>query len=187
MTSTPSGNLPAAATWGLLAAWAIHDAEEFATMGDWMKRARPGLRKRFPRVPERVWDRLDVHPAQARVAIGAMGIVVAAAAARGARTGGHSRFYQAALVGFGLHAATHVAQSVAVRGYTPGVVTAPIVVAPFSLWAWRRLGRADVPRNGRTALTGAALLLPAALVGCHTLARRLVPTVAGKRNVPCWR
>jgi hypothetical protein len=62
-----------------------------------------------------------------------MGTVVATAAAHGAHTGGRSRLYQAALAGFGLHATTHIGRSVALRRYTPGMVTAPLVVAPFSL------------------------------------------------------
>ncbi|MER5332382.1 HXXEE domain-containing protein [Micromonospora sp. NPDC002717] len=175
MTSRKDGALPAAATWGLLAAWAIHDAEELATMGGWLDRARPRLRARFPQVPERVWDQLRVSPAQARIAIGAMGVVMAAAAARGARTGGRSGFYQSALVGFGLHAGGHVAQAVVTRGYTPGVVTAPLVVAPFSLWAWRRLRAAGVPQAGGGAAASAALLLPLVAGACHAVARILAP------------
>ncbi len=68
-----------------------------------------------------------------------MGTVMAAAAAAGARSGGRSGFYQAVLAGFGWHAVGHLAQAAAVGGYAPGVVTAPVIVAPFSVWAWRRL------------------------------------------------
>jgi hypothetical protein len=85
------GRVPAEATWGLLLAWAVHDAEELFTMGGWIDRARPRLRARFPRVPEAVWDRLALTPAQARIAIGTVGVVMAAAAADGARTGGRGR------------------------------------------------------------------------------------------------
>ncbi|MFI7609364.1 HXXEE domain-containing protein [Micromonospora sp. NPDC049366] len=184
MTSERGGDLTAAATWGLLVAWAVHDSEELVTMGGWLDRARPRLRARFPRVPERVWDGLRVSRTQARVAIGVMGAVVAAAAARGARTGGRSRFYQATLVGFGVHAGGHVAQSVVVRGYTPGVVTAPLVAAPFSLWAWRQLGAAGVPRNARAATAGAALLLPVSVLASHAVARLLTPHPTTPRTRP---
>lgn len=169
-------DVPASVTWGLLAAWAIHDAEEMATMGGWLDRARPRLRERFPRVPKPVWDRLRVSPAQARVAIGAMGVVIAAASASGARTGGRSPFYQATLLGFGLHAGGHLAQSALTRGYTPGVVTAPIVVAPFSVWAWRRLRAAGVPTDMRGSVAPALLALPLTIGACQALARLLAPT-----------
>ncbi|NUO98781.1 MAG: HXXEE domain-containing protein, partial [Nonomuraea sp.] len=109
-------------TWGLLAAWAVHDAEELATMAGWTRRARPELERRFPGVP---WERLEASQAQVNVAIGLMGGVIAGASALGARTGGRSPAFQAVLAGFGLHGVVHLAQAAAVRGYTPGAVTAP--------------------------------------------------------------
>ncbi len=166
--------MPAAVTWGLLAAWAIHDTEELITMGGWVDRARPRLRRRFPRVPDRVWDLMRVTPAQAAIAIGAVGVVVAAAAADGARTGGRSRFYQAALLGFGLHTGSHVAQSAITGGYTPGVVTAPIVAAPFSIWAVRRLRRAGVPIDPGGSPASALLFAGGTILAAQGLARLLV-------------
>ena len=108
-----------------------------------------------------------------------MGILVAAAAADGARTGGRSVFYQAVLAGFGIHSVFHVGQTVLARGYTPGLVTAPLVVAPFSLWAWQQLDRAGVVTQdaGPTVLV-VLVLLPAALVGIHALAGLI--TTAGR-------
>ncbi|GAA3384782.1 HXXEE domain-containing protein [Cryptosporangium minutisporangium] len=159
------------ATWGLFAAWLVHDVEEAATMSRWAQRARPELAARFPAVPERAWRVLDVTPAQAGIAIGSVGVVMAAAAADGARTGGRSGFYQAALVGFGLHALSHLGASAAARGYTPGVVTTPLVVAPFSIWAWRKLGAAGVPRKGGPSTWWAVAALPLTVGGGHALAR----------------
>lgn len=121
---------------GLLAAWAVHDLEELATMPSWARGHVPGLRQRYPRVPEQVWRRLEsVDGREFATAVAVMGGVVAIAAADGHRTGGRSGFYQAALNGFGLHALVHLGQAAAVRGYTPGVVTSPLVVVPFTLWA----------------------------------------------------
>ncbi|MGW0803154.1 HXXEE domain-containing protein [Nonomuraea sp. NPDC002799] len=165
--------IPATVTWGLLAAWAVHDAEELATMARWTRAARPALEERYPRVP---WDRLEVTQRHANVAIGLMGGVIAGAAAHGARTGGRSPVFQAVLAGFGLHGVTHLAQTAVLGRYTPGVVTAPVVVIPFSVWAWRRLRAAGVPapagRAGLAAL-GALGALPLALAGVHALAHTL--------------
>jgi len=174
--------VPAAATWGLAAAFAVHDLEELLTMPGWAARRVPALRRRWPGVPARVWSAAaEVTPAHAALSIGLVGLVVGAAAAHGARTGGRSAFNQTVLAGFGLHAVTHVAQSVAVRGYTPGVLTAPVVVAPYSLWAWRRLGRAGVRREvGAGAAVAGAALAPVAILGAHALAyglRRLARRV----------
>jgi Protein of unknown function with HXXEE motif len=75
----------------------------------------------------------------------------------------------AALRGFGLHAGTHIAQSVALRRYTPGLVTTPLVVVPFSLWAWRRLKQNDVPiAQGDARLN---LALAAVVPLSHAIAR----------------
>ncbi|MEV6504171.1 HXXEE domain-containing protein [Streptomyces prunicolor] len=163
-------------TFGLLAAWAVHDLEEVAAMPSWARGHVPGLRQRYPRVPERVWRRLEsIDGREFAAAVAVMGGVVAIAAADGHRTGGRSGFYQAALNGFGLHALTHMAQAVAVRGYTPGVVTSPLVVVPFTLWARGRLRRAGVlrPARPRDVATGLALAA-AATVGTHGVARQLV-------------
>lgn len=84
-----------------------------------------------------------------------MGLIVLAASARGAQTGGRSPFFQSALFGFGAHGFGHLALTALHRGYTPGVATAPTVVIPYSLWAWRELGRAGVRRDGSRACGGA--------------------------------
>ncbi|MFC5826599.1 HXXEE domain-containing protein [Nonomuraea insulae] len=163
-----TGRVPAGVAWGLLAAWAVHDAEELATMARWVRAARPRLEERFPGVP---WERLEVSQAHVNVAIGLMGGVMAGAAVAGARTGGRSAVFQAALAGFGAHGVVHLAQAALARGYTPGVVTAPVVVIPYSVWAWRRLRKAGVPaRSGQAHLVA----LPLVLAGVHALAHAIV-------------
>ncbi|MFI6497082.1 HXXEE domain-containing protein [Nonomuraea typhae] len=159
------GEVPATVTWGLLAAWAVHDAEELATMAAWMRENREQLEERFPLVP---WGRFELSQKQVNVAIGLMAGVIAGAAADGARTGGRSPVFQSVLAGFGLHGLVHLAQAAIVRGYTPGVVTAPLVVLPFSVWAWRRLKAAGVPVRGSAAGLAA---FPAVAGGVHALAR----------------
>ena len=122
--------------WGLLAAWMIHDLEELATMPSFSQS------EDLPRPLAKV---LPMSRTEAATAIGITGVAIAAASAAGAATGGRSRFFQATLFGFGLHAGTHIAQSLALRRYTPGLVTTPLVVIPFSVWAWRRLRAEGIP------------------------------------------
>ncbi|MBB5779496.1 HXXEE domain-containing protein [Nonomuraea jabiensis] len=162
--------VPSAVTWGLLAAWAVHDVEELATMARWTRSARPQLEERLPWVP---WERLEVSQRHVNVAVGLMGGVMAGASALGARTGGRSPVFQAALLGFGAHGVMHLAQAAVTRGYTPGAVTAPVVVIPFSVWAWRRLRAEGVPvRTGAAAWAGLAAL-PILLAGIHAAAHTL--------------
>ena len=106
-----------------------------------------------------------------------MGSFVGVAAARGARTDGASPLFQATLAGFGVHAVPHVASAVVTRGYTPGVLTAPTVVAPFAVWARSQLGQAEVPVA--PVPPAAALLGPAAIAAAHT---RSTGSLAG----PAW-
>ncbi|WP_329026083.1 HXXEE domain-containing protein [Streptomyces sp. NBC_00690] len=165
-----------AATWGLFAAWTLHEAEEAAVMARWLRQNLPRLQERFPRVRQETWDRLrdDMTPGRVRTAIGLMGLVMAAAAADGHRTGGRSRLYQAALAGYGWHGLIHLGQSLALRGYTPGVATAPVVVLPFSLWAWRELLRSDVPHDLGRASAAAAVLFPVGLATAHVVAKAVL-------------
>ncbi|WP_223167318.1 HXXEE domain-containing protein [Nonomuraea sp. SYSU D8015] len=162
--------VPWTVTWGLLAAWALHDAEELATMARWTRTARPRLEERLPWVP---WERLEVSQRHVNVAIGLMGGVMAGAAALGARTGGRSAAFQAALAGFGAHGVVHLAQAAVTRGYTPGAATAPVVVIPFSVWAWRRLRSAGVPVRSGPAAQAALVAFPLLLGGVHALAHAL--------------
>jgi len=122
--------------WGLLAAWIVHDLEELATMPSFSRQAD---------LPAPLTKVLPMSRTEAASAIGLTGVAMAAASAAGAATGGRSKFFQASLMGFGLHGGTHIAQSVVLRRYTPGLVTTPLVVIPFSVWAWRRLRADGVP------------------------------------------
>ncbi|MYR46888.1 HXXEE domain-containing protein, partial [Streptomyces sp. SID5910] len=127
-----------AVTLGLLAAWALHDAEELVAMPGWWRRNLPALRERYPAVPEAVWRRAgSAEPREFAVAVGAMAVIVTAASTAGHLTGGRSAVYQTALNAFGLHGLVHLAQAGLVRGYTPGSATSPLLVVPFTLWARR--------------------------------------------------
>jgi hypothetical protein len=152
------------ATWGLFVAWAVHDAEEWFTMPGWGGRNADRLRRMYPRIPARLLRLLDFPAPQVRLAITLMAVVVALAAADGARTGGRSLFFQVALIGFGVHAVFHVGQSALARGYTPGVVTAVLVVAPFSLWAWYDVDAAGAVGDDVTGVALVGILLVAPLV-----------------------
>ncbi|MFD5750597.1 HXXEE domain-containing protein [Streptomyces sp. NPDC127033] len=177
-------DVSAAVTLGLLAAWMVHDAEELATGPGWIRANLPALRERFPAAPERLWHALgSVDEHEFAVAVGVMGTIATAAAVTGRRTGGRSGFHRGALDGFGLHGLVHIAQAVAVRGYTPGSVTSPLLVVPFTLWARGRLRRAGILRPTRARDVAAGLVLAAgATVFSHSVARRVV---GGRRRPPC--
>lgn len=164
----------AVVTWGVLAAWCVHDTEELLTMAPWSARRLPVLRERMPRVPERFWRAVGVSStAEAAVAVGAVGLVVVAAAAAGAATGGRSVFFQAVLAGFGLHTIFHAATAVITRGYTPGVVTAVVVAAPFSAWAWSRLAAEGLTGSFSASDAAVAVALAVAVISAARAAGRV--------------
>ena len=172
-----------AVTYGLFAAWLLHDAEELATGPRWIRENVPVLRKRFPGVPERLWRSMEsVDEREFAVAVGVMGAIVASAAVAGRHSGGRSGFYQAVLNGFGLHGLVHLAQAAAVRGYTPGSATSPLIVVPFTLWARGRLRRGGAlrPARARDAATGLVLAAGATVVS-HAIARRITGTPVFER------
>ncbi|MGC9478392.1 HXXEE domain-containing protein [Streptomyces sp. WG4] len=182
MNSPGDEKVGAAVTLWLPAAWALHDAEELATVPGWWRREMPALRERFPTVPEAVWRRAgSVDGREFAVAVGAMAAVVAAASAAGRLTGGRSATYQAALNAFGLHGLVHLAQAALVRGCTPGSATSPLVVVPFTLWARHRLRRAGVLRATRPRDLAVGLgFAGAATAGAHAVARRLTGATSAR-------
>ncbi|MFB7169176.1 HXXEE domain-containing protein [Streptomyces sp. NPDC056242] len=84
----------ASVTLGLLAAWAVHDAEEVVMVPRWARDRVPELRGRFPRVPDQIGRQLEsIDEREFASAVAGMPVVVAAAAVDGYRTGGRSAFY----------------------------------------------------------------------------------------------
>lgn len=101
-TGDGGGTVGADGTFGLLAVWAVHDLEEIATVPGWARRRTPELRERFPRVPERLWERLEsIDGREFATAVAGMAVVVATAAADGHRTGGRSGLYHLPVVRLG--------------------------------------------------------------------------------------
>ena len=141
---------------GLFAAWALHDAEEYLTMAPTSREVFSGLPEQLP-IPEE----------------SAMGAVVAASAASGVRSGGRSTLFRGGLLAFGLHGFTHIASCLVAGRYTTGVVTSPLVVIPYWLWARRVLKRHGIRPEDPKAVVTALAVFPA-LAGIHALVRKIL-------------
>ncbi|WP_336631161.1 MULTISPECIES: HXXEE domain-containing protein [unclassified Microbacterium] len=161
---------------GLFVAWAVHDAEELVTMSHTSRAVLSRLPRRVP-VPADL-RASGVSQTHVNLAIAIMGAIMAAVAAAGAATGGRSPWFRGALWAFGAHGFTHLAASVVRCAYTPGVVTAPVVVIPFWLWARRVLrdhGRLEQDAGSIVVAISAA----PAMFAVHALTR----AVLGSRSV----
>jgi hypothetical protein len=85
------------------------------------------------------------------------------------------QIYTTILGGYFLHAFVHVGQSVVCRGYTPGLVTAVLVVIPVSAGLYWRLLSAQLVDIGivtTTGLLGLVVFVPT-VVGAARLSGRI--------------
>ena len=74
---------------------------------------------------------------------------------------------------FGLHGFTHLASCLAAKRYTTGVVTSPLVVIPYWLWARRVLKRHGIRPEDPKAVATALAVFPA-LAGVHAAVRKIL-------------
>ena len=119
-------------------AFVLHDAEEIAVQGRWIRTHGAELSRRFPKF----------EPMIARLgALGTRGFAIAAAeelAVLLAVTAyvlvggtGAAEVWGALFLAFSLHLIVHVVQAAMVRGYVPGLVTSLLLLpyAAFGVWS----------------------------------------------------
>jgi hypothetical protein len=137
-----------------------HDLEELITMPAWIARHWEGLQSLG------VSKFLPDSMPQLASAIGILLLVfciVTFGAVRSRMQGFWSIAYQILLGAFFLHAFTHIAQALYFSGYTPGVVTAVVLVIPMCLYLYGKLlngGLVTMKSAILTAVVGIVALLP---------------------------
>jgi hypothetical protein len=121
--------------WAAPLVFLVHDGEELLTIVPWLRAHRAVL-------PATVQPLADITTSQLALAMFVLfaGLLFAAIhGVHGARQGTRSvpfLLLAGALVGNGL---THLGQALLFRGYTPGLVTALLVVLPYGYGLGRRL------------------------------------------------
>lgn len=91
---------------------------------------------------------------------------------------GEVRLLQAALAAYTAHGLSHLGAAAVVRGYVPGVVTTPLVILPYSVWAWKTLRATGLPRDLPTLVRHAGIgtvLTFALIMSGHLVGRALRP------------
>lgn len=172
-------SLPAV-IWLLPVVFLIHDLEEIALVERWMAHHREEILQRYGHLrPVRIMLNLtNVTTRQFTIAVATILAIMVWAAWVGARDlspGFGQDFYATAVAGLLLNVVTHVVQSLLLGRYTPGVVTALLVVLPYSLYAFYRLDTAGLLTAEVTSWSAvvAALMLPILVPGVLWLARQL--------------
>lgn len=135
--------------------WIVHDFEGILMRDRWKRKKEVELDEgaNQSRLVGRV---MKIHSTPARefgIAVLVVGILLFAVIAVATQNpDGNWAFLYAGFLGcYFLHAFLHVGQSVILRGYTPGVVTAICVVVPMSAFLYSVLFQADI-LNSRLAL-----------------------------------
>ena len=165
------------AVWLLPLVFVIHDGEEILTMPRWIAGHRPLLQHiaRMSPAAREVVANLPTTTAQVAIAVAvelAVFLLATALVARDPRRGFPLYFYAAVLGVYTAHSLTHLGQTVLLRDYTPGVVTAVLVVPAAGAYLYKRLFEADLLSRRSALLSAAAgvlgmvpLLLTAHFVG----------------------
>ena len=167
--------------WLMPAVFILHDAEELITAQKWLSENRGVLEpfvKKYRFIKSAVRS-ADLTKGQMSVAIVFELIVIlfAVTASSSDITAGPALYFFAALNGaFLLHVLSHILQSAVLKKYTPGVVTAAVLVLPYALYVYHRFfwgGILSLPEVLISLGAGAVIVLPIILTG-HFLGRKLV-------------
>jgi len=150
-----------AAAWLLPLAFVIHDGEEILTMPRWIADHRPLLERiaHSGAPARRVVDNLPTTTAQVAVAVAvelAVLLLATVLFSRGPRPGPALYFYAAALGVFTAHSLTHLGQTLLLGAYTPGVVTAVLIVPAAGVYLYKRLFEAGLLSRRSAWLSGFA-------------------------------
>jgi len=138
--------------WLLPLAFVVHDAEELFTMPSWFIAHERPLGA--------------AHVALAIALFLAVFLVITAGAWLRPRSFVWRALYGGLLGTFLLHGFVHVGQAIAFASYTPGLVTAVLVVIPASAYLWivlLRRGAIDLKPSLAMSVLGIALFLPAVI------------------------
>lgn len=163
--------------WLLPVSWLVHDLEEIATIETWSRYwERVGLDDASG-VRRRLVGTIASTRRRFTIAVAIVGsVVVGATVASVVDPDGIGLVvYATILGGYFLHAFVHLAQSIVLRGYTPGLVTALVLVVPSSLYLyWRLLSAAlvDIQTATVTCVVGLVLFGPI-VVGANALSGRI--------------
>jgi hypothetical protein len=155
----------------------IHDLEEILTVQSFMIKRREQVIAILPqRLSQIFLKQFSLTSKQFAIAVGFILIFVLLGTFLGAhsiKNGETPMGFLLLNIVFFVHVFTHIGQAIVIRGYTPGVITAALLVLPYSSYAFYGLFRTGLV-DWNTVFTSAPfglLIIPIVLIG-HTLGRK---------------
>jgi len=145
--------------WAFPLAFLIHDCEEIFTM----ERFTRENSERFPKFLRNI---AAITTRQFTLAVVVLLVLTLLAAYLATRPQRQMDLFTLALAIFLVHILGHIAQTVFFRGYTPGLITALLVVLPYSLYGFHRLFTTNLIGGDSfttSMLVGALLFVPVIL------------------------
>lgn len=161
--------------WLFIVVFVIHDLEEIIWVESWIKKNRKLV---MNKVPRRTRNRLDkmfnITSGQFAVAVLLEFIIFIPFTFMAAEQEKFFIFLSFNVL-FLLHVFTHLGQSLYLKMYTPGVVSAVIFVLPYTLYLFYRLIVEELVtwREVLFSIPVGFMVIPIVLLG-HELGRRLV-------------
>lgn len=163
--------------WLMFISWLVHDLEEillfykFDYLND---RKINQLNNKWPLVRFIITSKAETQK-EITVAIIIMGIFIFCATAVGYCYPLSLGFqlYEVFLGGYFLHTFTHIVQSIILQQYTPGVITAIIIVLPASIYIYKQLfllGMSNFWEASLTGLIGVLVFIPLVILA-HKIAK----------------
>lgn len=160
--------------WLFIVIFVLHDLEEIIWVESWIKKNRKQVVNMVPtRIKNQLHKMLNITSGQFAVAVLLEFILFIPITFIAVEQGKLFMFISINSL-FLLHVLTHVGQSLYLRMYTPGVVSAVVLVLPYTFYLFTRLIREELITYGSILLSIPVgfLLIPIVLLG-HKIGKRI--------------
>jgi Protein of unknown function with HXXEE motif len=152
--------------WSFPLAFLLHDFEEIFTMETVVRETRESI-------PPFLRDLVEIKTPQLVLGVAIEFMLITLSSFLASRAQRQMHLFTLLLAAFYVHAFGHLAQTLLLRRYTSGVITALLVVLPFSRYVSRRLSQAEIISQSdwnQSKLTGSLILGPF-LIGLRQLGK----------------
>jgi hypothetical protein len=129
----------------------IHEFEEIIFMRWWVKRNRENILIKFPKLGKRILGQFNVVSTEAfSLIVAEEFLIVSVIVVFSALTGNYD-LYAGLILAFSIHLLTHIIQSIALKSYTPAIITT-LLTGIFCTYAFFRLKNSELLSFNRSLI-----------------------------------